>query len=107
MNVSPVYKSVKHNAAKSVNRSILKKSRHIGFGVLIVHSSMIVSYSISAKAVLQFLNNLLGLGTERNRVFVLARQATQTVGFDSLKSIHGLLKSVKIWALGLNLPPQS
>ncbi len=34
-------KSVKHNAAKSVNRSILKKSRHIGFGVFIVHSSMI------------------------------------------------------------------
>jgi hypothetical protein len=33
-------KSVKHNAAKSVNRSILKKSRHIGFGVFIVHSSM-------------------------------------------------------------------
>ncbi len=26
-------KPVKHNAAKSVNRSILKKSRHIGFGV--------------------------------------------------------------------------
>ncbi len=34
-------KSVNHNAAKSVNRSFLKKSRHIGFGVLIVHSSMI------------------------------------------------------------------
>ncbi len=26
VNVSPVYKSVKHNAAKSVNRLILKKS---------------------------------------------------------------------------------
>ncbi len=33
-------KSVKHNAAKSVNRSFLKKSRHIGFGVFIVQSSM-------------------------------------------------------------------
>jgi len=33
-------KSVKHNAANSVNRSILKKSRHLGFGVFIVHSSM-------------------------------------------------------------------
>jgi hypothetical protein len=33
-------KSVKHNAANSVNRSILKKSRHIGFGVFIVRSSM-------------------------------------------------------------------
>ncbi len=32
--------SVKHNAAKSVNRSILKKSRHTGFGIFIVHSSM-------------------------------------------------------------------
>jgi hypothetical protein len=36
VNVSPV----KHNDANSVNRSILKKSRHIGFGVFIVHSSM-------------------------------------------------------------------
>ncbi len=34
-------KSVKHNAANSVNRSSLKKSRHIGFGVFIVHSSMV------------------------------------------------------------------
>ncbi len=35
-------KSDKHNAANSVNRSILKKSRLtcIGFGVFIVHSSM-------------------------------------------------------------------
>ncbi len=33
-------KSVKHNAAKSVNRSILKKSRHMGLGVFIVHSSI-------------------------------------------------------------------
>ncbi len=34
-------KLVKHNAAKSVNRSILKKSRRIEFGVCIVHSSMV------------------------------------------------------------------
>jgi hypothetical protein len=33
-------KSVKHKAAKSVNRSILKKSQHLGFGVFMVHSSM-------------------------------------------------------------------
>ncbi len=33
-------KSVEHNAAKSVNRSILKKSRHLGFCVFIVHSSL-------------------------------------------------------------------
>ncbi len=38
VNVSPVYKI---NAAKSVNMSILRKSRHIGFGVFIVHSSML------------------------------------------------------------------
>jgi hypothetical protein len=33
-------KSVRHNAAKSISRSILKKSRHLGFGVFIVNSSM-------------------------------------------------------------------
>jgi hypothetical protein len=33
-------KSVKHNAAKSVDRSILKKSRHLKFGVYIVNLSM-------------------------------------------------------------------
>jgi hypothetical protein len=32
--------SVKHNASNSVNRSILKKSQHLGFGVFIVNSSM-------------------------------------------------------------------
>jgi hypothetical protein len=35
-------KSVKHNAAKSFNRSILKKGRHLGFGVFTVHSSMLL-----------------------------------------------------------------
>ena len=39
-------KSVKHNAANYVNKSILKKSRHIGFGVFIVHSSMTGSHNI-------------------------------------------------------------
>jgi hypothetical protein len=34
-------KSVKHNATKSVYRSILKKSRHYGFSVFIVNSSML------------------------------------------------------------------
>ncbi len=39
-------KSIKHNPAKFVNRSILKKSRHIGSVVFIVHSSMYLdSYS--------------------------------------------------------------
>ncbi len=42
MNVFPqAIKSVKHmHSAKSVNRSILKKIRHLGFGVFIVPSSM-------------------------------------------------------------------
>ncbi len=42
-------KSVKHNHAKSVTRSILKKSRHIGFGVFgvfIVHSSMVPAQNL-------------------------------------------------------------
>ncbi len=43
-------KSVKHNAAKSVNRSILKKSQQLGFGVIIVHSSMIKTDRESHKA---------------------------------------------------------
>jgi hypothetical protein len=34
-------KSVKHKAAKSVNRPILKESQHIGFVVFIIHSSML------------------------------------------------------------------
>ncbi len=36
-------KSVKNNAENAVNRSILKKSRLIGFGVFIVNSSMTLS----------------------------------------------------------------
>jgi hypothetical protein len=39
-------KTVKHNAANSVNRSILKKSRLLGFGVFIVHSSMTELYKL-------------------------------------------------------------
>ncbi len=49
-------KSVKHNAAKSVNRSILKKSRHLGFGVFIVHSSM----SQAVKSVEKFSSEMAG-----------------------------------------------
>ncbi len=41
-------KSVEHNAAKSDNRSILNKSRHIGFGVFIVHSSMMPCMQFNA-----------------------------------------------------------
>jgi hypothetical protein len=43
-------KSVKHNATNSVNRSILKKSRHIGFGVCIVQSSMPCSIWVGGRA---------------------------------------------------------
>jgi hypothetical protein len=49
-------KSVKHNAPKFVNRSILKKSRHKGFGVFIVHSSMHSTVHTSA---VQSLYNVL------------------------------------------------
>jgi hypothetical protein len=35
-------KSVENNAAKSVNRSILKKCRYLGFGVSLVYSSMVL-----------------------------------------------------------------
>ncbi len=48
---------------------------------------------------LDFLNNLWGLGTEyRNRVIVPARQATKDGGIDSLQSSPGLHKRLKIRA---------
>jgi hypothetical protein len=52
-------------------------------------------------SVLEFLNNLWGLGTEysRNRVFVPARQATYAGGTNSLELIFALHKSFKIRAL--------
>ncbi len=51
----PSIKSVDHNAAKSVNRSILKKSRHIGFGVFIDHLSMAAVYRKQARYQLSYL----------------------------------------------------
>ncbi len=59
--------------------------------------SAIVCYCITA--VLEFLNNLWGIGTSRNRAVVPARQATQPVGIGSLESTLGLRKSLKIRAL--------
>jgi hypothetical protein len=47
--------------------------------------------------VLEFLNNVWGLGTDR--VIVKARQATLPGGDDSLESIPGRLKRVQIRAL--------
>ncbi len=38
---------VKHNAAKSVNRSILKKSQHTRIGVFIVHLSMVLPIELT------------------------------------------------------------
>jgi hypothetical protein len=55
----------------------------------------------SIRTVLKFLNNLWGLGTEKNRVVVPARQAAQSGGIDSMESIHGLLKSLKIQSLNV------
>jgi hypothetical protein len=40
-------KSVKHNAAKPVNQVNFKESRHIGFGVFIVHSFMLAPIECS------------------------------------------------------------
>jgi hypothetical protein len=40
-------KSVKHNAAMSVNRSILKKSRHIGIGLLQFNPSTVFRLVVS------------------------------------------------------------
>ncbi len=49
-------KSVKRNAARSIiNRSILKKSRRIGFSVFIVHSSMVKGQKGSSRL-------LMGMG---------------------------------------------
>jgi hypothetical protein len=51
------------------------------------------------RAELGFLNNLWGLGTKGNKVVVPARQAIQSGGIDSLESILGLLKSLKVRAV--------
>ncbi len=42
-----VYKICLTHAANSVNRSILKKSRHLGYGVFIVHSSISAAIAYS------------------------------------------------------------
>ncbi len=49
---------------------------------------------------LEFYNNLWGIGPSRNRVVVLASQATYPGGIVSLESIPGLQKSLKIRARG-------
>jgi hypothetical protein len=46
------------SAAKSVKWSILKKSRHIGFGVFIVHSSMEHMFGVSSTHFLGLLSEL-------------------------------------------------
>ncbi len=66
-------KSVKHNAAMSVNRSILKKSRHIGFGVFIVHSSMLSALRVELIRI-QKIHKNCGIGKNTNWVFQLVKQ---------------------------------
>ncbi len=51
------------------------------------------------KAVLEFLNNLWGLGTEQEQGYRTGPTGTQAGGIDSLESIPGLHKSLKIRAL--------
>ncbi len=48
---------------------------------------------------LEFFNNLWGLGTSSNRVVLTVRQATFAGGIHSLESIPGLHKRLKIRAL--------
>ncbi len=72
---------------------VFEQSQHPG--VNIIHKNR--SYTV-----LEFSNNLWGLGTEQEqgyRLIVPARQATQAGGIDSLDSIPGLLTSLKILAL--------
>ncbi len=50
----------------------------------------------TSQAVLEFLNNYGGQEPSRKRVLVPARQATEAGGIDSLESISGLHRSLKI-----------
>ncbi len=55
-------KSVKQKAAKSVTQVNLKKSRHKGFGVFIVHSFMRISVHWTTERLLKVLSNGAGGG---------------------------------------------
>ncbi len=64
-----------------------------------------IRVSALSKSVLELLNNSMGsLEPSRNRVVVPARQATWAGGIDPLKSMLGLLKSLKIQADFPSLP---
>ncbi len=54
---------------------------------------------------LEFLNSLLGLGTEQEQGYRTGRQATQVGGIHSLESIPGLHKRLKIRDLDQKAPP--
>ncbi len=89
---------VKHNAAKSVNRSILKKSRHKVFGVFIVHSSMVYLKQITAEfsPILNLLTLLpppalsfqLDPNLESNRKYILSFFSRQQVFCSSVGSLR-------------------
>ncbi len=82
-------KSVKHKAAMSVNRSILKKSRHIGIGFLQFNPSTVavLKETISREAEVFF--NLLAVHSER---------------FFYICSVHKLLPTREPNFLDANLP---
>ncbi len=89
VHVCPVYEICETHAAKSIKRSILKQSRHLGFGVFLVNSSM--------SSVLEFYNNVWGLGTKRrNRVVVSDLQSRK------LKSRYGARNRVQEPSLELS-----
>ena len=103
MNVSQSIKSVKHNAAKSVNRSILKKSGHIGFGVFIVYSSMGEGFRMKAH------KNILCAHSETFRLafsqknLVEGRNGVYTISEDHMrpKVVRLLLEWMYLQVVGL------
>jgi hypothetical protein len=79
-----------------VKRSIYFSIKVSGYDGTVARQS--TASSLNSNSVLEFLNNtgIWGLGPCRNKVVVPGRQATQPGGIDSLESILGLLKSLKI-----------
>ncbi len=60
------------------------------------HPQLDISSQLAPTSVLKFQNNLCGLYRNRVGIVVMACQATQAGRIDSLESIPGLLKSLKI-----------
>ncbi len=72
-------KSVKHNGANSVNWSILKKSRQIGFGVFIVHLSMGVAIGLLGWPALS-IRNMYFTSKTRPLNFIVVKLFTTNFG---------------------------